>query len=250
MLDTLPLTELGLAAAALALGGVLKGATGAGAPILAVPVMAVFFGVEIAVVTFAVPGLLLNIWQGWQYRAHQAAPRFTWVFAGAGGAGAAAGSWILARLPANLLLLAVAGVVFAYVGFRLSRPHWVLSEARANRLVGWAGLLGGMLQGATGVSAPVSVTFLNAMGLARPVFIATISVFFAAMAAAQIPALCWLGLMDGPRLLWGMAAMLPLLAGMPLGAWLAARLSRATFDRIILGLLAVIALRLIWQALA
>jgi hypothetical protein len=37
---------------------------------------------------------------------------------------------------------------------------------------------------------------------------------------------------------------------MPLGAWLARRISASAFDRVILGLLLILSLRLIWQALA
>ncbi len=243
------LIDLVLAALALGTGGILKGATGAGAPIIAVPVMAMLFGVEIAVVTFVLPSLLTNIWQGWHYRAHQCPSAFTFGYAGAGAFGAIIGSYLLATVPPNLLLLATAGAVFCYIAFRLARPGWVLSPPVARRWVGPAGLVGGMLQGATGVSAPISVTFLNAMQLERPVFIATISVFFGMMSAVQVPALWFLGLMDGPRMLWGLAAVLPLLAFMPLGAWLAHRLSRRTFDRVILALLAVIAVRLVWQSL-
>jgi len=250
MIDAALLTDLALAAVALALGGIIKGATGAGAPIIAIPVMAVLFGVEIAVVTFVMPSLLTNIWQGWRYKAHQCPARITWGYAIAGAGGAVVGSILLATVAPKLLLLAVAGAVIVYIAFRLARPNWVLGDAQANRFVGLAGLVAGMLQGATGISAPVSVTFLSAMQLSRPMFIATISVLFAMMSAVQIPALWWFGIMDGPRMLWGVAATLPLLAGMPLGSWLAKQFSRQTFDRVILGLLAIIAVRLIWQAIA
>lgn len=247
----LPLVaEVALAGLALALGGTLKGATGAGAPVLAVPVMAMFFGVELAVVIFVVPNFLTNVWQGWHYRAHRTSPRFTWGLALSGCVGVAIGSWLLATVAPRYLLLAVAVMVSVYVAFRLARPHWKLDETWAQRLLWPAGFTGGTLQGATGVSAPVSVTFLNAVGLSRPAFIGTIAVFFATLSAVQIPLLYWLGLMDGPRLLLGLAAVVPLIAFMPFGNWLAQRVSRQTFDRVILALLAVIALRLFWQALA
>lgn len=211
--------------------------------------MAMLFGVELAVVIFVVPSLLTNIWQGWRFRTHQRPPKFTLGLALSGAAGAAFGSYLLATVAPQLLLLAVAVVVIAYIAFRLAKPNWVLDAAIANRILWPVGFVAGSLQGSTGVSAPVSVTFLNAMQVTRPVFIATISVFFFAMATVQIPVLYGLGLMDGQRLLLGLAAVIPLLAGMPFGAWLAARLSRQTFDRVILMLLAVIAARLIWQAL-
>jgi len=249
MLDAETLADLLLAIFAIALGGTLKGATGAGAPVVAVPVLAILFSVELAVVIFVVPNLLTNIWQGWQYRAYRLPVRFTWVYAVGGGLGAVFGSYLLAMVAPKALLLSVAGVVIAYIAFRLARPGWALKQARAFAIVWPAGIAAGVLQGATGVSAPISVTFLNAMQLPRVVFIATISVFFAVMSLVQIPALIWLGLLDVTRLWLGLAAVVPLLLFMPVGNFLAQHVSRQVFDRVILILLALIATRLIWQAL-
>ena len=53
---------------AFALGGILKGATGAGAPIVTIPVIAAFYDVRIAVIIMVVPNLLTNIGQLYQFR--------------------------------------------------------------------------------------------------------------------------------------------------------------------------------------
>lgn len=104
------------------------------------------------------------------------------------------------------------------------------------------------MQGAGGLSAPVSVTFLNAMKLERSEFIATIAVFFLTMSFVQIPALAALGILTPERAAMSLLATIPLFGAMPIGAWLARRISRETFDRVILALLAVIALRLLYAA--
>ncbi len=241
---------IALAVAALAAGGVLKGAVGAGSPILAVPILALLYDVPTAVAIFTMPNILSNLWQGWAYRAHRISPRFLWTFAGAGAVGAGLGSIILAVLKGDLLLAIVAGVVFIYIGVRLAKPDWVLGRAQGQRLAGVAGFVGGVMQGAGGISAPVSVTFLNAMRLERAEFIATISVFFVAMAVVQIPALWSLGILTPERIGLSFLAAVPLFGAMPLGAWLARHISREKFDRIILWLLAAIALRLLYGALA
>lgn len=242
--------NIALAAAGLAAGGILKGAIGAGSPIIAVPILALLYDVPLAVAIFTMPNLLSNLWQGWAYRAHQIAPRFVWTFAGAGALGAGVGSVLLAALDGEILLAVVATAVFVYIGIRLARPGWTLGRETAGRLAGGAGFIGGVMQGAGGISAPVSVTFLNAMRLERPEFIATISVFFAAMSVVQIPALWSLGILTPERAALSFAAAIPLFGAMPLGAWLARHVSRETFDRIILWLLAAIALRLLYGALA
>ena len=53
---------------AFALGGILKGATGAGAPIITIPVIAAFYDVRIAVIIMVIPNLLTNIGQLYQFR--------------------------------------------------------------------------------------------------------------------------------------------------------------------------------------
>lgn len=242
-------SDLFIAGLAFALGGVLKGATGAGAPIVAVPILSMLYDVPLAVCLFAVPNLLSNIWQGWRNRAHLFERRFVVLFAGAGFVGAAIGTIILARLPSTALLLAVAFAVVLFLLFRLARPDWVMNMKTARKWAVPAGLSGGILQGAVGISAPVSLTFLSALRLPRLQFMATISIFFAAMAAIQLPMLAAYGLMTWERAGMSLVATLPLFGAMPIGGYLARYISRQAFDRIILVLLAVVAVRLVWSAL-
>ncbi|MFU8862437.1 MAG: sulfite exporter TauE/SafE family protein [Rhodobacterales bacterium] len=240
--------DITLVIIAFALGGILKGATGAGAPVIAVPVMTIFFGAPFAVAVFSIPNLVTNIWQGWAYRAHVVKGPLMLRFAVAGALGAGLGSFMLAWLPTEALTLTVALSVLAYVGFRAARPGWTLALHRAEKLAAPMGVLGGILQGAAGLSAPVSLSFLNAIRLERAQFIITISVFFLAMALVQVPLLAVLGILTAERFLLSCLALIPLMAAMPLGAWLARRISPLMFDRVILVLLFMLSLRLIWQA--
>lgn len=233
---------------AFALGGLLKGATGAGAPVVIVPVIALFYDVPTAVVMFAIPNLLTNVWQGWVCRHALLPGTFPWLFGLGGFSGAVAGTLLLAKSNPDALSLAMAGVVFVYIAFRLFRPLWQLDRLLAQRVVLPVGLIAGMLQGSTGISAPVSITFVSAMRLPRQSFMAVMSIYFLSLASAQIPFMLWLDLMDGQLAFLGTAAVLPMIAGMPVGAWLARHISASLFDRIILILLACIALRLVWSA--
>ena len=53
---------------AFALGGIVKGATGAGSPIVAIPVLTIFFDAKLAVAVMAVPNLFSNIYQIKQFK--------------------------------------------------------------------------------------------------------------------------------------------------------------------------------------
>ena len=237
-----------VAALGIAVGGFLKGATGAGAPVVGVPILALVYDVPTAVAIFSVLNLLSNVWQSWAFRTEMTDRGFVWKFAFAGALGASAGSVLLAALPTEVLMASLAVVVLAYVALRLARAHWQLRREGARRGVSLAGFAGGLMQGAGGISAPVSVSFLNAIGMARGEFIATISVFFLSMSAFQVPTLAALGILTWERLALGVAAGLPLMLGIPLGANAARYLSKEAFDRVILALLVVIASKLLWDA--
>jgi len=145
--------------------------------------------------------------------------------------------------------LIVAITVLAYVFFRLARSNWVLSYAAALKLSVPIGIIAGTLQGATGISAPVSLSFYNAMRLERPVFIASVSIYFIAMTVVQIPVLVSLQIMTTQHFLFGLAALLPILGCMPLGQQLAKRFSKDTFDKALLLLLVCLAFKLIYDVL-
>lgn len=92
------------------------------------------------------------------------------------------------------------------------------------------------------------VSFLNAIRLERLVFIAVVSLAFLCMALVQVPLQVTLGLMTWDLAILSLFALIPLLAFMPIGAWLARRISAATFDRIVLVILSLLAAKLIWDA--
>ena len=240
--------EIFLIGIAFALGGILKGATGAGAPIIAIPILAIHNDVQFAIAVFAVPSLVPNLIQGWAFRTHHLGLNFVVSFALSGAAGAFFGTLFLANIASDVLLRTVAIAVLVYVGFRFLRPDWRLTLKRASAMSVPVGLISGVLQGISGVAAPVCVTFLNAMLLERSQFIATISVFFTALAAVQIPALVFFNLLTIERFWLSCIALIPLLAFMPVGAYLARRISKPHFDRIVQVLLTAIALRLIFES--
>lgn len=236
--------DLILVFVAFAAGGIIKGATGAGAPLLAVPVMAALRDVQFAVAVFVMANIVPNLWQYRLYRAEVGSPRFAVSFALAGGLGAGLGTIALAGLRSEALMLFMGLVLTAYVLFRLFNPGWHLSRAAADRLAWPVGLFAGTLQGATGLSAPASITFLSAIGMSRKEFAATASLLFVALGLVQFPAQVWFGIMTWERLGYSFLALVPLLSFMPLGAWIGARLSQATFQRVVLVILAVLAVRL------
>ena len=244
-----PVTFLAIALA-LFLGGVVKGATGAGAPVIAVPVIAAFADVRLAVLVMVVPNVASNLWQGARYRHALPPGPMPRLFAAGGAVGAVGGTFLLLTVDERALMGAVAVAVLAYVALRAAVPAFRLSPRLVLRLSPWAGLAGGALQGAAGVSAPVSVSFLNAARLERAAFVATISVYFTVMTAVQMGAQIVAGLLTGQVLMLSVAACAPLALGMFTGGHLARHMSAVVFDRAVLAMLSILALRLGWAALS
>lgn len=236
--------EIIIIAICLLLGGILKGVTGAGAPIIAIPALTVLFDARFAIVVMLIPNLLTNSWQAWQFRKHLLPPTLTIPLAVGGVIGILIGTYALASLSTKTLSLIVAFAVLAYIALRLTKPDWQINESSAKKLALPAGIASGFLQGSAGLSAPASITFLNAMRLPRSVFIATISALFTAITVVQFPALWQAGLLSSHLMLVSAFAFVPIFIGMPLGSRLAKTISPVLFDRIILVLLALIAVRL------
>lgn len=217
-------------------------------PIVAVPVLASFFDVPFAIATMIVPTIVTNLWQINKFREERDAVlwlKWMWVMAGLG---IVLGTWLLTSVPSDGLSAALGVVVIAYIILRLSRPRCHIRPLAARRSAPTVGLISGLLQGATGISAPVSITFLTSIQLTRPQFVFAISVLFVGFALVQLPALVLAGVLTWERLAYSALALIPVAVAMPAGGWVGARLSGQAFDRVILVVLAAIVVKLFVDA--
>ncbi|OJI95148.1 hypothetical protein LY10_04121 [Planktotalea frisia] len=115
--------------AALFCGGTLKGALGMGSPVVAVPVMASFVDVRLAVVVMVVPNLITNIAQIRTYKSARMQGTFSMRFALcalrfalAGAFGAGVGSFALVLFSATVLKIIVACAVLDMSRFGFCGP--------------------------------------------------------------------------------------------------------------------------------
>ena len=232
---------------ALAAGAVVKGATGMGLPLVALPVLTAAFGLQYAVGLMTIPLIVTNAWQTWRFRDERRSDRLAfmpWFLIG-GAVGIGIGTWALTTLPERVLVLALGLLLLAYVVLRLFTPHWSLGPTLARRLGPLAGIGGGTLQGATGISAPVGVTFIHAMNLERQAHVFAVSAMFLTFSVVQLPSLWLAGVMRMEWMVQGLLALVPILLFMPLGQWVSGKLSRTAFDRMILIFLGVIGLKMV-----
>jgi len=241
------IANLALVVAALSIGSFAKGVTGIGLPIVVIPLLAAFIGVEAAVVILVLPSLASNLWLIWIHR--RAAPSFRrlGVFLALGLVGAVGGTWLLALSSERLLSLLLALWLGIYLVLLARKVPFRLPEHPA--LAPAFGLAAGALQGATGISAPIIAPYLTGIGLVKESFVFAITLAFTVFAFAQLVATVHYGLLTPTRLAESAAALAPVALFLPLGIRVGRRLSRRGFERALFLLLIVMDLRLLYDGL-
>lgn len=234
---------------AMAVGALIKGATGQGLPQIAIPVMASFLGVEHAVVIMAIPGIVANGWLLWTHRDRIHQTRDLSAMLVTGGFGAVAGTALLTSLDDRILSLALASVISLYVIVFFVHPAFRLPPSFTRYSSPPVGLAAGILQGSTGVSGPLVSTYLHAFRLDKETYVLSVTTVFMVYAVVQTAALAILGLYSASRLIQSLVALIPIMIMLRLGTRLTEKLSRRAFDLVILTLLMATGAKLVYDAL-
>jgi uncharacterized protein len=230
-------------------GGLLKGAVGMGAPLVSVPVLAAIYGVRTAIAVMTIPLIVSNLLQIWTYRrAREGRNALMRLLAGCV-VGVVLGTFLLGVAPEAWLAVVLAVLLAAYLVFSLARPEFSLSAATARHAALPVGLATGVLQGAAGISTPVSVTFIHAQRLTRDAHLFAVSTMFTVLSMTQIVALSAIGVMTWRLAATSVAALVPIMAGVWAGQLFGDRVSRRAFERLTLAVLAMIAIGLLAKAL-
>lgn len=228
--------------------GLLKGVLGIGAPLVAVPILAALFDVPTAIAVMTFPLVVSSFAQAWAYR-KAAFDRATLIrLLGGCAAGAVLGTLLLGVLSNAWLSMALAAFVFAYVVLHLASPDFAMSAGTACRTAAPVGLLIGVMQGAAGVSTPLSVPFILAQKLGRGPYLLATQAMFVTLGATQILALSAVGIMTVDLAAASLVAILPMLAGLWVGNSIGDHVSRATFERLTLVVISLIAVSLVVKA--
>lgn len=218
-------------------GSLAKAVTGFGLPLIAVPVTAAFLGVEAAVVILTVPSTVSNVWLLWVHR-HNAKlfPNMKLTII-AGIVGVAAGTWVLSSLDEQKLYLLLALWIAFYLLWLMVGGKVRLSVKNGDRWFPSITLVAGVSQGATGVAGPFIATYVHAMGLAPSAFVFAVSVVFLVFGVGQFVSYTAFGLFTVERLLWGLAAVVPMALGTPFGIWIGRKINVRVFNACVITLL-------------
>jgi uncharacterized protein len=235
--------------AVLVLGGIVKGVTGVGLPLMLIPLTTQFLGVPAAVALVSVPMVATNITQAMEGGHTLAAIRRMWLVLALLVVGALIGVQLLISIDRRLLSL-ILGVSFLTLTALLLCLPRVRIGARTARwagpLVGFcAGLLGGM----SAMFGPPMIAYLVGLGTEPDMFVKQMAIFAFTASLTMLVALGGSGWMTPSDFLMSAAAIIPIQLGMPLGRWLRRRTKPAWFRIAVLLVLAAGGLDMLRRAL-
>lgn len=244
------MTEFALVLLVIAVAYTVKGVSGMGGPLLAVPFIASLTSVEHAVVVLSLANMISNGWLLWEHRAGARGTGFVMIpFLAVGTLAVIAGTWLLTEIDDRILSVVIALVIAAYIWRYFADPAFGLEKKTARRIAAPMGLLGGGLLGATGTAGPLIMTYLHSVRLSRASFIHMMSLTFTVFGLIQLSTLVVLGSFTPERTTQAVWAILPVAVVTAVGIRIGRLINQKTFERVVLVLLAFAAVRLLWSAL-
>lgn len=231
--------------AAIAFGSFVKGLTGIGLPLVAVPAIATISSVEEAVILMIIPGLGSNlslVISHWQHENKLREHRNFLVSAFIGGI---LGTLLLINIDDRWLRLALATWLALYLlQYAFGNLLHRLFQARGPLALAF-GLCAGVSQGATGISAQIIAPYFNSHNVKAAAYAFLVASAFLSASAAQLAASASSGILTGERLLLGIAALVPTLICTRLGILCAGKVSQSTFQKLLIAIFVIMEIKLL-----
>jgi len=225
--------------------GLVSGIVGTGATIILLPVLSLAFGPKAAIPIMAIVALMSNFakitswWREIDWRA-------TAAYALGGIPGAALGARTMLMLPPQLVDIALGSFFLIMIPGR----RWL--AARSYKVGPWvmvpAGLVIGFLTGIVVSTGPITVPLFSAYGLMKGAFIATEAAASLAVYISKAITFRSFGALPTDIVLKGLITGSSVMAGTYAAKLLVERLSIATFQRLLDGVMLISGLALLWAA--
>ena len=227
------------------IAGLVSGIVGTGATIILLPVLVIAFGPKSAIPIMAIVARMSNFakitswWRDIDWRA-------TAAYALGGIPGAALGARTMLSLPPRVVDIALGSFFLVMIPGR----RWL--AARRYRIGPWmlvpAGLAIGFLTGIVVSTGPITVPLFSAYGLVKGGFIATEAAASLAVYISKAVTFRSFGALPTDIILKGLITGSSVMAGTYAAKLLVERLSIATFQRLLDGVMLISGVALIWAA--
>jgi uncharacterized protein len=231
------------------LGGVVKGVTGVGLPLVLVPLTALFLDMPVTVALLTVPMVATNVTQAMEGGGTLPAIRRLLPILGFVVIGLLIGVHLLLSIDRRRLSLILGISFLALAAMLLLMPRVRIGD-RAARLAGpVVGLAAGVLGGMSAMFGPPMIAYLVGRGTNPDSFVKQMAIFAFTASLAMLLALGGSGTMSAADVAVSAVAIVPIQAGMPLGRWLRRRTRPQWFRIAVLAVLALGGLDMLRRAL-
>jgi len=222
--------ELLIVAVAVILGSLVKGTTGLGLPLTAVPVIAFFVGAQDAVIIMAAPTAVSNAMLVREHRRELRLAEGLILFAALGSIGAIAGAWLLPRINDRLLFLLLALVLTTFLAWKFSatEARWSPNIQKWGKMP--VALTCGIAQGATGISGPLVAAWFQGLGVSRERFVVSNTAIFLLTGITQLVTLTATNQWSEQRVIGSILAALVVAIALPFGIKIGRKINAARFD--------------------
>lgn len=237
--------EIAIIIAVAIVAAFVKAITGAGFPMLVVPILVLFIDIADAIVVVAIPNVTMNGSIFWSLRHERRESPTLPRFLVATSVGAVVGSVLLLVLSENVLRLGLVAIIVLFVANRMSNRRFTLTAEQGLRLSPVAGAVSGMVFGATAISGPLVTPWFLSQNLRRDVYLMSIAAAFTLAGVAQVLFFLVQGSFTTNFVLGGLGLVAVSSAMLPLGARLRDRLDIETFERLVILLLVISAISLL-----
>lgn len=218
---------------------------------LATPLMTLLVGADEAlgltlpILMIADPFALAFNWRKWDWHL------ILWLLPGAI-VGVTVGTYLITQAPTRVLQIIIGAIVLVFVLYKLAESR--ILQAFQYEGKDWHGLVAGVITGIVSAlahigSPPVSI-YLLIRRVKSEVFVGTMVLFFLILNWIKVPYYLAAGLFDWQLILKILVVMPMVPLGAWTGRWLVSKVDQKTFEKIIIGALALSAIVILVEALA
>jgi uncharacterized membrane protein YfcA len=247
MNDTLP--HLLSVALVFVLGGLVKGVTGMGLPVVAMGLLGLFMPPAQAAAFLIFPSLMTNVWQFLAGPNRLALWRRFRLMLVAIVLSAWGATGLIATKSATLTTGALGAALAVYAVLGLFNIRFSVNPRHERLLSPVIGAASGVMAGATGVFAIPAVPYLQALGLEKEDLVQALGLAFTVSTFALAGGLATLGVFHLRSAGASLACMVPALLGMLIGQAIRTRVSPLVFRRLFFSGLLLLGADLVGRAL-
>jgi uncharacterized membrane protein YfcA len=230
-------------------GGFVKGALGFGLPLITIAILPFLVPVETALAMNALVIMTTNLQQIFQGGGTREGLKAAWPMMLGMALMVPVGALFTAGISTAALMTILGSFVLLYVIASFVNPALRVPRGWERRTGFGMGLVSGFVGALTSSPGPIFVMYVVSLHLARPVFLTALGFIMSLFGFVVTASYIWVGVLQWEHVPPGVLATLPSVLGMWLGNVSGRRLGVATFRRIVLAILGLLAVLMIRRAL-